>query len=122
MKTTTRPGIATLILATTIAALLSAPSARAVVGQWTGGSTGTWDISSANWSGGSNPAWDLANGPLNTAVFATAGDAAAISGGVYLNQLTFNTAATVTGPAQAPRPASSTPATRKWPRRQCSRS
>ncbi len=97
MKTTTRPSIATLILATTIAALLSAPSARAVVGQWTGGSTGTWDISSANWSGGSNPAWDLANGPLNTAVFATAGDATAISGGVYLNQITFNTAATVTG-------------------------
>ncbi|MCX6875294.1 MAG: choice-of-anchor D domain-containing protein [Verrucomicrobia bacterium] len=93
-----KPCCSRRVLSGFIAAILAMPFAQAATGTWTGGATGTWNTSSTNWTGLAGTPWDMANGPGNTALFTTVGDAATLSGTVVPGTLQFNQAATVSGP------------------------
>jgi autotransporter-associated beta strand protein len=68
---------------------------------WSGGGSGTWDITDNNWGGnGSNTFWDSFNGPSNVADFKTAGALVTVdtaTAPIYANGIIFDQAATING-------------------------
>jgi autotransporter-associated beta strand protein len=77
------------------------PARAQAVYNWTGGGSGTWDITDNNWGGnGSNTFWDFFNGPSNVADFKTAGALVIVdtaTAPIYANGIIFDQAATISG-------------------------
>jgi autotransporter-associated beta strand protein len=79
-----------------LAVLATARAGDAATYTWSGGGTGTWSTDATNWTAASGTPWDGTSGPANVAVFATAGDAAALPGSVYASQILFSSPTVIT--------------------------
>jgi|GEM_PF-1892268 len=83
------------VVGLTLLALFAAV-ASAADGTWIGGPAATWDATDTNWTGvAAGTPWDITNGPTNTAVFLTAGDAASLTTALYPSAITFTESATL---------------------------
>lgn len=86
------------IVASLLLALCIPGTLPAATGTWTGGAGATWNTASNNWSGvsGATP-WDSSNGANNIADFNTAGATPSVSGTIYVNGITFDATARISG-------------------------
>jgi fibronectin-binding autotransporter adhesin len=72
--------------------------ARAAVLTWSGTAGATWNTSSTGWSNaGVGTPWDSSNGPADIADFNTVGATPLVSGTVYVNGITLNNTANISG-------------------------
>jgi fibronectin-binding autotransporter adhesin len=94
-----RTNIALLALISGLTWVLLAQPVPAATLTWIGGPGAAWDTTSNNWSawiGGGGP-FDSSNGADTIAAFSSGGDTPVVSDGIYVNGISFDNSANISG-------------------------
>ncbi len=91
---------AVLLLAIYVSAAFATTAGAAVsTYTWSGGTSGSWDTTSATWTFGtgtsSTTPWNSTNGPADDGTFQTANAAITVNAAVFANTITFKAATTL---------------------------